>query len=377
MAITRFDAINDALEMNSHLGYDMVPGFCTHWSMASDALIQLGHPELVHEWASQYAKARRHFPRPPFEEPIDASNESSWRKALGVKTRASDWFQMFERELAESHWREVLVRWWPRLIPGMGAGLTHGLIRTAHALRSISYAGEDHPTRLQLNELAMGLSYWAAYYVEQPGPAVLSGNERLPDILASIPRVDDSGENPNATVWTRAAYEHVREVPGWAAAVARLAPPNDVQAALSDITAAYAQVTIAHAGEFPIPFIHSVTAPAALRLVLPYLPQELHMSSFVEVWRTATAVLTSHGKRLPLETAMPSPEQDLPSVQGLRDRAVEHGGEHELKFTEACLREYNLRPDPRYLLAPHQLLSSARAASHSRKGRTTRELDHT
>ncbi|CAM5570622.1 Questin oxidase family protein OS=Streptomyces rimosus subsp. rimosus (strain ATCC / DSM 40260/ JCM 4667 / NRRL 2234) OX=1265868 GN=SRIM_018045 PE=4 SV=1 [Streptomyces rimosus subsp. rimosus] len=32
-------------------------------------------------------------------------------------------------------------------------------------------------------------------------------------------------------------------------------------------------------------------------------------------------------------------------------RAVEHGDEHVLKFTEACRREYALRPDPRFRAA--------------------------
>ena len=35
----------------------------------------------------------------------------------------------------------------------------------------------------------------------------------------------------------------------------------------------------------------------------------------------------------------------------LIDRAVAAGGAHSIKFTEACLREYSLNPNPVYLLA--------------------------
>ncbi|MDJ0463918.1 hypothetical protein [Streptomyces sp. H27-C3] len=81
--------------------------------------------------------------------PVD---ESSWRPVLGVFNRAGDWEQLFARELAEAHWSEMLVRWWPRLLPGLFAGLTHGLIRTAHAVRGLHAA--EKPTLLRLGELA-------------------------------------------------------------------------------------------------------------------------------------------------------------------------------------------------------------------------------
>ncbi|MET8680048.1 hypothetical protein ABZW18_21305 [Streptomyces sp. NPDC004647] len=46
----------------------------------------------------------------------------------------------------------------------------------------------------------------------------------------------------------------------------------------------------------------------------------------------------------------------VPTVQDLTERAVEHGDEHAMKYTEACMREYMIRPDPRYLLAADQML---------------------
>jgi hypothetical protein len=37
--------------------------------------------------------------------------------------------------------------------------------------------------------------------------------------------------------------------------------------------------------------------------------------------------------------------------EDLIDRAVAAGGAHSIKFTEACLREYALNPNPVYLVA--------------------------
>ena len=42
----------------------------------------------------------------------------------------------------------------------------------------------------------------------------------------------------------------------------------------------------------------------------------------------------------------------LPTREDLIDRAVACGDEHAIKFTEACLREYALNPDPAFLLGP-------------------------
>jgi hypothetical protein len=45
-----------------------------------------------------------------------------------------------------------------------------------------------------------------------------------------------------------------------------------------------------------------------------------------------------------------------PSPAELVIRAVEHRETHALKFTEACVREHTLNPDPVYLQAAQQVL---------------------
>ncbi len=355
MRISGFDAMNDALEICSDLGFEMVPGFSSHWPMVSDTLIELGHAERVHEFATLYGARRQHLPMPS---PVEAIDESNWRSALGEFTRATDWLTFFEYKLKETPWQSVLANWWPRLLPGMASGLTHGLIRTAHAIRSIN-RDENQPTWPQLRELAYGLGYWASLYVEQPGRHSLRGGVRLPEILSTIPRLsNDSGIG----VRDLGLFHHMEQIDGWADAVGKLEPPTDIEAALSEVTLAFVQVNLAHDKAFPIPLIHTLTAPAALRMVLPHLSRELHAPSFVAVWEAITAILSSFSQHNAGEilVTMPLPEENVPTPQALRDLAAEHGDEHAVKFTEACLREHAIRPDDRFLIAPNRMLPRLR-----------------
>lgn len=54
-------------------------------------------------------------------------------------------------------WRDLLLQWWPRVLPGLAASATHGVIRTAHAVRSLRDAGTE-PDALLADELAQALA---------------------------------------------------------------------------------------------------------------------------------------------------------------------------------------------------------------------------
>lgn len=344
MSATAYDAMNDALEQGAGLGYEMKPGFTTHWAMGSDALIELGHPELVHEWAGLFIERHQHYERPEPSNPIDSRDETDWRSALGDYERVGDWRVLFERELAERPWREVLVAWWPRLVFGCSAGLTHALIRTMHAVRAIDRDAND-PTDLQLGELAMALSYWAGRYVEQPSARCLTGERRLPEVLESIPRLPADEE---VGLRDKGFFLHMPDINGWGTAVEGLAPPDDVEVGFSELTLAFAQAQLAHPEIFPIPVVHTLTAPAAMRCMLAYLPEDLHLPSFVAAWQSCAALLSSFAQAEPAEIA-DSWDGEQPSTDELIENAVEHGDMHVIKLTEACLREHSVRADPRYL----------------------------
>ncbi|WP_434599588.1 questin oxidase family protein [Streptomyces sp. A5-4] len=346
-SISYSDALNEALERMDDLGYERGQGvdLANHGPMGAEALALLGHEDEVARWVERYRGAMAHHEPPAARFAIDPADETSWRPVLGVFNRAGDWEQLFTRELAEAHWREVLVRWWPRLLPGLFAGLTHGLIRTAHAVRGL-YAAEK-PTPLQLGELARGLAYWAARYTELPGHARLRGSYELPAAIAALPRrAPDGPMGPGAA---RQRLDTLDSAPGYKEALDWLAP-DQAPRLLSEMTVQFADVYLGHPEVFPVPLIHGVTAPAAVRIVLPHLPHALHEPTLAALWQVHTAFLlaftTDRRGEGTMDWQLEVP--DLPPLAELGARAAEHGDEHVIKFTEACLREYALRPDPRY-----------------------------
>ncbi|MFI9024432.1 questin oxidase family protein [Streptomyces sp. NPDC053560] len=351
--VTYFDAVNEALERLDDLGFERGDRneLVNHGPMAAEVLATLGHGAEIGNWVEVY-RAKPHHDRPAPRFPLDASEEGSWRAALGDFTRAGDWEQLFARELAGAPWRDVLVQWWPRLISGLLAGITHGAIRTAHAVRSLS--GTPKPGPAQLTELARGLAYWAARYRALPGSADFRGTADLAQAVADLPRelMADSLHPPEARVVSRERLHRIDAIPGYAEAL-RAVAPKDPQLLLSDMTAEFAGLYLVHTEIYPIPLLHGVTLPAAVRFVLPHLPGDMHLPTVAAVWQLHVALLLSftggrRGEATARETAL---RAGAPPFAELTARAVEHKDEHVIKFTEACLRENGLRPDPRYAAA--------------------------
>jgi hypothetical protein len=321
-------AINEALDRLEHAGFffghgNQLRGFAIHAPMGAEALATLGRGERVAGWVDWYAALRGLGAPPDRVTAIDPSDRALWRAALGETRRMADWAVLFRREIDTLGWHETLVTWWPRLTPGMLAGLTHGVIRTAHAVRSITTVGT--PSTAQLHELANGLAFWAAMY-QPPTSAMARGAK-------AIGTVRTLGRQPGSRLF--------------ATADAKLA--TSVDAALSELAAIGAgrYVTLQRGGN-PVPAVHTVTAPAAVRMVLPHLPPEQARPSYEAVRGvsgTLLNVLTGRGRRDPAE---PSVDGHDPQVQRrIVERAVEMRDEHAIKIAEAAAREYADHPDPR------------------------------
>ncbi len=158
MFLPRQDAINDAYERLYGVGFSIklapiAPDFAAHGPMGAEALNSLDQNEAVAGWVDAYKAERQHLPMPPPKEPIDGKNATAWRSALGDFARATDWLD-FRRELEEKPWQETIREWVPTLIDGYSGGLTHGLIRTAYAVRALPH--DQTPTSLELDELSRG-----------------------------------------------------------------------------------------------------------------------------------------------------------------------------------------------------------------------------
>lgn len=344
------DAVNDALERLDDLGYERGPepeGFVAHGTMCSETLAVLGYADRIPGYVDGYRKGLAHHDRP---EPWFAVSEDDWRDALGDFSRAGDWEVFFRRELAAADWQEVLVRWWPRLVPGIVAGLTHGLIRTAHAVRSLG--ATPQPSQGQLTELARGLAYWAARWTLLPGHVRFQGQRTLGQAMAALPRDEMTGSRFRGGKGASDDTSTLAGYPGYHEALRSLRP-YQTQALLSEMTAGFAGVYLAHPEVLPIPPVHGITAPAAVRLVLPYLPDRLHAPTLAAIWQVQTLMLLDLTDSSAGEDTAPADADAMnaPKFAELTARAVEHGDDHVIKLAEACMREHSLRPDPRYAAA--------------------------
>lgn len=333
MARMAHDLLDGTYERLAVTGPEYGGGLSNHGPMAAEALLRLGHDDAIEGWVTQYMRGLEDAVHPA--SPI---TDADWREALGDLRRVADWEEYLDRELQEGPWRDVLARWWARLLPGISAGATHGVIRTAHAVRAL----RDGGTPERVAELGRGLAYWAARYLELTGRPVTAGTTSLDDAFRDIPLLVGG---PQGLISVRLAA--LDRVDGFAEAVERLEPPVDVQAALDALTVAFAGAFLARGHEAPIPYIHGVTAPAAVRLALPELPVALWRPSFDAIWQVGAAIQSAYGA---------GPIRPLPSGSGaerenLIDRAVATNDEHAIKFTEACLRQHDAIPDPLFLIA--------------------------
>jgi hypothetical protein len=334
------DAMGEAYERLEGLGYERGDmDFANHGPMGSEALSTLGFGDEVASWVEDYKHRVAHHDPPEPRFALDPCDEQSWREALGQFERAGDWEELFRRELSDRPWREVLAHWWPHLVPGLMAGLTHGLIRTAHAVRCLTAADIDE--KLALTELARGLAYWAARYSQLPGDVALTGAHTVAEAVAELNRT--SGRSPLADLPNNSGYVEAL----------RALSPLAIGRRLSEMTSTFAGVYLAHPDGPPVPMIHGVTAPAAMRVALAQLPDELHAPSVAAMWRTHVALLLMFtndpgAEANSLENASKS---GLLSWHDLFGRALVHGDEHVIKFTEACYRENTLQPDPRFAAA--------------------------
>ena len=328
------DLLDGTYERLSDTGPEYGGGLSNHGPMAAEALLRLGRPDAIETWVTRYMSGLEDAPRAG--SPI---TEANWREALGDLRRVADWEAYLDAQFQESPWADVLARWWARLLPGISAGATHGVIRTAHAVRAL----DDCETPERVAELVRGLAYWAARYLVLPGRPLTTGTDGLGAALASIPFLVEA---PSGLITSR--FEALDGVAGFPELVARLEPPDDVPAALDALTAAFARAYLLRGHQFPIPYIHGVTAPAAVRLVLPHLPTTLWRPSFDGIWQVAAALQSAYGEGpvRPIADGDASRNRD-----DLIDHAVSTNDEHAIKFTEACLRQHDQLADPIFLLA--------------------------
>ena len=219
----------------------------------------------------------------------------------------------FDRELSEAPWEETIRKWVPLLAPAIMAAATHGLLRTAHAARSLSIVQTPH----RLHELAQGLGYWAARYQALPGtPSEDDASNLASDAVRKLRRVNEPGFRGQGLI-----FDEVRgldEEPEFANAIGLAGPEDDLSTFISDLTETFATFYLAN-DTSPIAFVHTVTAPSALRLVAPYLDEADTRLAARYAWQTCAAIYTWYEVQDP----GPAPEPTLAAEN--RDELIDKG----------------------------------------------------
>src|SRR5215471_7399113 len=332
------DTFDEALQLLRGTGSEVAGGVApNHGPMAAEALVALGRDDIVVAWADRYR--RKLNAMPPSKSPITTKD---WAEALGAIDRFADWVAFFRTQVIEATWQPVFREWIGRLVPATPSAGAHGLIRTAHALRALTHA----ETSLRVEELGVALAYWAAYYRKLPGTPHLAGALDLGDALDQIPLFLSGQVRPGKP---REVYLLVMQAHGveFSAAVDSAAEPDSVEGALSSLTEAGARLYLANASRQPLVLLHTVTVPAAFRLLLSHLEVGLHKTGFAYVWQNVAAAAAAYGDERPSERNDWRPQEESVIIE----RSIETDDPHALKFVEACIREYRLNPQPVYLAA--------------------------
>lgn len=312
-----------------------------HGPMAAEVLIRRGYTERVDRWVDGYLRRLDDLPGT-----VSRIDDRDWAGALGDGRRVGDWTRYFTRQLDEAPWRDVLATWWPRLLPGILAGTTHGAIRVGHAVR-VLLAGGDNPETLA--ELAHGLAFWAARYQGLPVTVAPAGRLGPDAALDALPRI------PVRRGRVAERLGQLPTLPGWSETVAAMAPatgPEQARTRLTELVSAATVRYLSHGHASPVLLVHTATAPNAVLHTLPALPTGLWAPSVATVWATTAAIVAGYappaGSAPPRVPGVPDGPDAAAEVI---DRAVRHGDEHVIKFTDTAAEVYTRTGDPAALAA--------------------------
>lgn len=317
-------------------------GMTNHGPMAVEVMIRRGLDIDVDAWLDRYVRRLAELPGTSA-----VIQPGEWAAALGQARRLPDWAAYFRHELTERPWSEVLVEWWPRLLPGIVAGSTHGVIRVSHAVRALR-ATPHAPARQILDELAHGLAFWAARYRELAGVVAPAGTLTPQQALAAVTRLQDQSG------FIAHRLDRLERSPGWTASLRALEPATsaeEVPARLDSLvdTAAAAYLGLGHGS--PVLLVHAATAPNAVRHVLPVLPTEQWLPSLAAAWAAVVAIIAMYAPARPAPCAEIVRRYPELTREDALQRAAEHGDEHVLKFADAAVESYDRTGAPDLLAA--------------------------
>jgi hypothetical protein len=313
--------LDESLERLHATGPEFQGWLSNHGPMAVESLVRHGRADAVPRWLDWYEARLEDLPRP-----YERISDANWLDALGDPRRLGDWPAWFDEQLRLAPWSDVLAQWWPRLLTGVAASATHGVIRVGHAVRALEQAGQS-PVRLA--ELAQALGYWAARWLPIDGRTEPAGVLAVEAALERVPRIGDQSGGVDHRL------AQLDGTDGWRGAQAALRPPttvDDVPDFVRGVVAASVARYATHAHGNPVMLVHASTAPNAILRVLPSLPRRLWLDSAQAAWSAAAAMYAAYAPALAVTpaTADHQPAEVL-------DRVLANGDEHAIKFADTAL----------------------------------------
>ncbi len=312
-----------------------------HGPMAAEVMVRRGYGDGVDGWVDSYMRRLDDLPAA-----TEAIGDDTWPAALG-NGRIGDWTAYLTRQISERPWQDALCIWWPRLLPGIAAGATHGVIRVGHAVRTL--LAEADASSAAVAELAHGFAFWAARSRAVPGAGTPVGRLGPGDALDEIPHIPEQ-DGPIAGRLGRLA-----DLAGWPASVQalrRAVSAEDARTRLAELVDAATLRYLYYGHGSPVLLIHTATAPNAVLHTLPALPERLWAPSLSAAWAASAAITATYAP------AQAAARDDLPAAPSgddarhdVLERSVAHADEHVIKFADTAAEVYERTKDPDALAA--------------------------
>ena len=332
------DSFDTVLDRLHDTDVEFGGGLSNHGPMGAEALVEMGLGERVVDWVNGYAEdlALRMAAAP--------LSEAERQRALGDFEKRAGWIAWYEAEASGVAPGALLARELPRLLP---ASLSlHGLLRTAHAYRSLSR--QDTPSRRR--ELAHALGYWASRYDTLPGTPGKTPQSGL-DVraaLAKVPLLPDGARIDEGLIKDR--MTPLSSLAGFAEAIDAVdLEAVAVEDALTDLVTASVNLFVA-GGCGDIVLLHGVTASSATRLLLPALDARGQRDALGYAYQAVAAAYAIRAGS-PSDLEAPGAGAGGESEQSLLDAAARVSDVHSIKLVEATLREHRIAARPQLLVA--------------------------
>lgn len=340
MSEAQYNLLDPALDPLRALGPHLKNGFINHAPMAAEALVAMGQGALAKSWVK--ANRGNILPANDGAPPLDVSELEG---AVGDPRRQDAWRSFFHHRLVRGPWEPVLDQWADRLAPGLFAAAAHGIIRVGHGVRALRV--EDTPLRRR--ELAEGLALWAGSYQPLVTHRVDDSPTFSPkEALAKVPLVPPAHRRNEGAITT--ALEQLPHAQGFAEVISLVDVSGDLPALANKIASEFAQVFLdrVHTPLTAIVFTHAITGVAAILNIAPHVKEETARKLVSYGWQTAAGLHSAYS-----EFPAPGPgavQPDSPSE--IPGHAAQHGDDHVIKLSEACLRFYEATGDERFLMVP-------------------------